>query len=82
MLSFIKLKEAPVIAPTLATLDSSKEAIVTCSAFMYAVSAVLEQKHWSRFCSIAYATRTLNSAKQNYAVLEKERLAVVETVRT
>lgn len=79
--AFVELKELLVKAPTLVTFDPKKETIVTSDASKYAIGAVLEQKHDSRFHPVAYASRTLNNAEQNYAAHERELLAVVDTIR-
>lgn len=78
--SFKEFKEALLTAPTLATLGVRKEIVVTRDAFKYAIGAILEQKHEDRFHSVAYASRTLDSAKLYYAAHENELLAIVETV--
>ncbi|GJU31466.1 reverse transcriptase domain-containing protein [Tanacetum coccineum] len=48
-----------------------------CDASDFAVGAVLGQREEKHFRPIHFASKTLNSAKQNYTVTEKELLAVV-----
>ena len=48
-----------------------------CDASDYAVGAVLGQKREKIFRTIYYASKTLDSAQQNYTTTEKEMLVVV-----
>ena len=48
-----------------------------CDASDYAIGAVLGQKKERTFQVIYYASWTLNDAQLNYAIIEKELLAIV-----
>ncbi|XP_073017209.1 uncharacterized protein [Primulina eburnea] len=48
-----------------------------CDASDYAVGAVLDQRRDKMFRAIYYASRTMDTAQQNYTTTEKEMLAVV-----
>ncbi|MCQ7416347.1 DDE-type integrase/transposase/recombinase, partial [Salmonella enterica] len=50
---------------------------IMCDASDYALGAVLGQRRDKFFRAIYYASRTLDSAQQNYTTTEKEMLAVV-----
>lgn len=62
--------------------DFSKPFYLTSDASDFAIGGVLEQlddKNQRR--PVAYASRTLNSAEQNYSTIEKELLAIVWLVK-
>ena len=48
-----------------------------CDASDYAIGAVLGQKRDRTFEVIYYASRTLNDVQLNYAITEKELLAIM-----
>ena len=48
-----------------------------CDASDYVVGAILGQRVDKKLNAIHYASKTLDSAQQNYATTEKEFLAVV-----
>ena len=48
-----------------------------CDASDYAVGVVLGQTKDKKYHTIAYASKTLTRAQLNYAITEKELLAVV-----
>jgi hypothetical protein len=63
--------------PLLQYPDFSKQFILTTDASGYASGAILSQGKLRHDKPIAYASRTLNQAEQNYATVEKELLAIV-----
>lgn len=71
--AFDFLKQALISAPVLAIFDPDKPIAVHTDASDYAVGAVLMQEERP----VAYESRKLNSAEKNYAVHEKEQLAIV-----
>ena len=79
--SFEDLKKALCDAPVLRCFDPSLQIIVTTDASNYAIGAVLEQKDGNSTRPVAYHSRTLNPAEQNYAAHERELLAIVDTLR-
>ena len=71
------LKGKLVKAPILQNADPAKEYLVTTDASDLAIGAVISQEDHP----IAYYSRKLNPAEQNYATHEKETLAIVDAVR-
>jgi len=63
--------------PLLQYPDFSKSLILTTDASNDALSAILSQAETGRDLPVAYASRTLSKAEQNYPTVEKEFLAVV-----
>ena len=68
-------------APTLTTFDPKLPIIVTTDASKSTIGAILEQLTPSGKKTIAFTSRTLSSAEQNYATHELELLAIVDTLR-
>ena len=79
--SFQTLKNALTDAPVLRTFNSSLPTFVTTDASQYAIGAVLEQEENKLRRPVAFASRTLNNAEQNYAAHERELLAIVDTLK-
>lgn len=75
--AFEKCKSILTSSDILQYPDFSKEFIVTTDASDYAIGAVLSQGKIGEDRPIAYASRTLTSAEQNYSAIEKELLAIV-----
>ena len=71
--AFEEIKRMISNAPVLAYYDSKKELIVQCDASNKGLGACLLQEGKP----LAYASRALTSAEQNYALIEKEMKAVV-----
>ncbi|KMQ86039.1 enzymatic polyprotein endonuclease reverse [Lasius niger] len=67
-------------APVLKYPDFNEEFKVTTDASDYAIGAVLSQGPVGNDQPIAYASRVLSRAKQNYNTTEKELLAIVWAV--
>ena len=63
----------------LAHYDSHLSVRLACDASAYGVGAVLSHKMPER--PIAYASRSLSPAEQNYAQLEKEALSIIFGVK-
>ena len=63
--------------PTLQYPDFTKPFVLTCDASEFAVGAILSQGKIGHDKPIAFASRTLNKAKQNYSTTEKELTAIV-----
>lgn len=68
-----KLSSAPILAPP----DFSVSFCLQTDASQYGLGIVLTQIQNDQEVVIAYASRTLNKAEQNYSVTEKECLAIV-----
>ena len=66
------MKQAIVQSPTLAIYDHQKELVQEDDASEYGIGSVLLQDGKP----LAYASRTLSAAEQNYAQIEKELLAI------
>ena len=80
--AFNALKDALLSAPVLQLADAEREYTVTCDASDFAVGAVLSQKHEDGEHPVAYESRKMNSAEQNYPTHERELLAVIHALRT
>jgi len=61
--------------------DFNEEFLVTTDASDYAIGAVLSQGKVGQDRPIAYASRVLLRAEQNYSTTEKELLAIVWAVK-
>ncbi|CAH9114515.1 unnamed protein product [Cuscuta epithymum] len=75
--AFECLKEKLVKAPVVVAPDCSLPFEIMCDASDFAVGAVLGQRREKHFQPISYASKTLDSAQENYTTTEKELLAVV-----
>ena len=75
--AFQKLKDAIAGSPTLAMYDHRKELTLENDASEYGIGSVLLQEGKP----LAYASRTLSPAEQNYAQIEKELLAITFGLR-
>ncbi len=64
-------------APILGYLDYNKPFILFTDASEKGLGAVLSQKQEDQEIVIAYASRSLNKAEQNYPITEQKALAVV-----
>lgn len=71
--AFESLKESLMSSPTLRFFDVKKGATIECDASKDGLGAVLLQDGQP----VAYASRSMSSAEQRYAQIEKETLAIV-----
>lgn len=75
--AFLKLRNHLCEEPLLIHPDFTKPFILTTDASAYAIGGILSQGEIGKDKPIAYASRLLNNAEQNYATIEKESLAIV-----
>lgn len=79
--AFLCLKEAVTSEPVLKTFNEDYPIIVTADGSKTAIGAVLEQDHPEGRFPVAYFSRTLNGAEQNYAAHDLELLTIVDALR-
>src|SRR3954464_15995680 len=75
--AFEVLMKALITAPIVQPPDWNFPFEIMCDASDFAVGAVLGQRVDKKLNVIQYASKTLDSAQKNYAITEKEFLAVV-----
>ncbi|GKD21583.1 putative nucleotidyltransferase, ribonuclease H [Tanacetum coccineum] len=75
--AFKTLKEKLTNAPIMVSPNWSLPFQLMCDASDFSVGSVLGQREEKHFQPIHFASKTLNSAQQNYTVTKKELLAVV-----
>ena len=75
--AFQTLKEKLSTSPILAYPRVGQEFVLDTDASKYGIGAVLSQEHDGHERVVAYASRTLNRAEQNYCVTRRELLAIV-----
>ena len=76
-MAFDRLKEALISAPIVVSPDWNLPFELMCDASDYAIEAVLGQRKENKLHVIYYTSQTLNDAQLNYAIIEKEMLAVI-----
>jgi len=79
--SFQSLKERLTITPVLNYPDFQREFLITIDASDYAIGTVLSPGFVGQDRTIAYASRILCKAEQNYNTTEKELLVTVWAVK-
>lgn len=79
--SFDKLKAILTKEPLLQYPDFEQPFNLTCDASNFAIGCILSQGSIGKDLPIAYASRTLNKAEQNYNATEKELCAIVWGVK-
>ncbi|GJX98900.1 reverse transcriptase domain-containing protein [Tanacetum coccineum] len=75
--AFETLKEKLMNAPIMVSPNWSLPFELMCDASDFAIGAALGQREEKHFRPIHFASKTMNSAQQNYMVTEKELLVVV-----
>ena len=78
--AFQELKNCLVSAPVLRAFDPKNPIVITTDASKFALGAVLEQEFPDGKHPIAYLSKTLNAAEQNYAPHNSEMLGIVYAV--
>lgn len=78
--AFGTLRDALCSEPLLQYPDFTKPFVVTTDASQTAIGAILSQGKIGRDLPIAYTSRLLNDAEQNYSTIERELLAIVYAV--
>ena len=73
--AFDRVKELITKAPVLSFFNPKLPTLLSCDASSYGIGCVLMQDHNGTLRPIAFASRMLNSAEQNYAQIEKECLS-------
>ncbi|XP_036150748.1 uncharacterized protein LOC118648534 [Monomorium pharaonis] len=76
-IAFTTLRKQLCSEPLLQHPDFTKPFILTTDASGYAIGGILSQGDIGRDLPIAYTSRLLNTAEQNYSTIEKELLAIV-----
>ena len=79
--AFEELKSILTKEPLLQYPDFSRTFNLTCDASNFAIGSVLSQGPIGKDPPIAYASRTLNKAEQNYNTTEKELCAIIWGVK-
>src|SRR5690348_6706699 len=79
--AFETLKRALVTAPVLRAPDPKLPYTVTTDASDFAIGAVLSQDDGAGDRPVAFTSQTLNEARRNYSVYDKEMLAILEALR-
>lgn len=79
--AFDELKRLLTSAPVLLLPDPTKPFTVTTDASDIAIGAVLSQNQGKGEQPVAYESRKLSPAEQNYPVHEKELLAIVHAIK-
>ena len=79
--AFNSLKERLITAPVLLLPDPNKSFTITTDASDFAIGAVLTQDQGKGEQPVAYESRKLSPAEQNYPIHEKELLAIVHAIR-
>lgn len=80
--AFDALKTAMTSPPVLLPFDPSKPTRLTTDASDIGIGAELSQDHGSGFQPVAFESRKLSPAEQNYPTHEKELLAIIHALRT
>lgn len=75
--AFDRLKQVLTSDPVLIFPDFEKEFILSCDASNTGLGVVLEQEVDGKKHPVAFASRQLNRAEQNYSTTEKELLSVI-----
>ena len=79
--AFDTLKKAITSAPILISPDPTKPYVVITDASGFAAGAILQQDHGKGLQPIAFMSKKLNAAENNYPVHEQELLAIILALR-
>lgn len=79
--AFLELKHALVCAPVLSYPKEQGIFVLDTDASLWGIGSVLSQEQGGVEKVIAFASKTLNSAQQNYCTTKRELLAVVTFMR-
>ena len=80
--AFNELKEVLQHAPILQLADLTREYVVTTDASDFVIGAVLSQVWDDGEHPVAYESRKMNAAEENYPTHERELLAIIHASRT
>ena len=75
--AFKKLINASINAPMLKLYDPEKEIRIETNVLNLTVEACLSQEHDGKQHSVAYLSKKLSSAAQNYDIHDKELLTII-----
>ena len=75
--AFNSAKNLLLNSQTLVHYDHTLALFLSCDASSYGAGAVLSHKIGGQFRPVAFNSRTLTSAQQNYSQLEKEALSII-----
>src|SRR6266536_4669828 len=78
--SFLKLKAMLTSAPILQHYSEDLETRIETDASDSVVAGVLSQKHREHWLPVAFFSKTMNPAKCNYQIHDKEMLAIVKSL--
>jgi transposase InsO family protein len=78
--AFTELRDQLCTEPLLQHPDFTRPFLLTTDASGYAIGGILSQGEIGKDRPIAYASRLLNGAEQNYSTIEKESLAIIYCV--
>ena len=76
------MKDVPQRALVLQLADLTRPYIVTIDANNFTIGAVLSQVWDDGEHPVAYESRKMNTAEQNYPTHERELLAIIHALRT
>jgi RNase H-like domain found in reverse transcriptase len=79
--AFNDAKRAYTTAPALKIADPALDYVVITNASDVGIGAVLEQEYEDRLHPVAYVSRKLKSAEQNYPTHDRELLAIIYAAR-
>ncbi|OQN95116.1 hypothetical protein B0A48_18806, partial [Cryoendolithus antarcticus] len=79
--AFDTIKQQCMTAPTLRTFDPDKTVWIETDASDMAIGACLTQEHEGQRHPVAYYSRKMSPAEQNYDIHDKELLAIVAALQ-
>lgn len=78
--AFDEIKRRMLSAPVLAIPDRAKPFRLETDASAYATGAVLSQEKDGLWHPVAFLSKTLNDAERNYAIYDRELLAIIRAL--